>query len=136
GIDFAWRFNGDGRADVVEDGAYQSGSDTDANEGDVFQVAVVNGRVQYLQNGSIIYESSRRPSYPLAFAAALGTVGTPLTDARIDTSGRDFVGTTGRYDSGSAGRYDSSSYDSTAFADLDRNRDGVLTRAEFNGTAR
>src|SRR5207253_3527947 len=110
----------------------------------VFQVAVVNGRVQYLQNASIIYESSRRPSFPLAFAAALGTVGTPLTDARIDTSGRDFVGTTGRYDSGttgrydsgSAGRYDSSSYDSTSFAALDRNRDGVLTIGEFNVTAR
>jgi hypothetical protein len=127
-IDFAWRFNGNGRADVIENGAYQPGSDTTANEGDIFQVAVTNGRVQYIQNANVIHESSRRPGYPLAFAAALGTVGTRVTDARIDTSGRGVVGTTGRYDSS----YD----DSTAFDDLDRNRNGYLTRAEFEGTAR
>src|SRR5262245_26102356 len=130
-IDFAWRFNGNGWADVIEDGAYQSNSDTEATAGDVFQVAVVNGRVQYLRNGSIIHESSRRPSYPLAFAAALGTLGTRLTSARIDTSGRNIVGTSGRYN---PSYNDSTYYDERAFDDLDRNRNGVITRAEFDGS--
>lgn len=125
-LDFAWRFNGNGWADVIEHGAYQSDSDTEVEAGDTFQIAVTNGRVQYIRNGSVIHESSRRPAYPLAFAAVLGTVGTRLTDARLDTSGRGIVGT--------SGRYDSSYFDS--FTDLDRNRNGVLTRAEFDGTAR
>jgi hypothetical protein len=127
-IDFAWRFNGNGQADVIEHGAYQPNSDTEANQGDMFQVAAVNGRVQYIRNGSVIHESSRRATYPLTFTASLGTVGTRVTNARIDTSGRNFVGT--------SGRDDSSSFDSTSFADLDRNRNGFLTRDEFNGTPR
>ena len=132
-IDFAWRFNGNGWADVVENGAYQPNSDTEADAGDLFQVAMVNGRVQYLRNGSIVHESSRRPSYPLAFAAALGTLGARLTDARIDTSGRNIVGTSGRYNPS----YNDSSYsDTPAFDDLDRNRNGVITRAEFDGNDR
>jgi len=84
--------------------------------------------VQYIRNGSIIHESARRATYPLAFMAALGTVGARVTNARIDTSGGNFVGT--------SGRYDSSNVDATSFADLDRNRNGVLTRAEFNGSWR
>lgn len=127
-IDFAWRFNGNGRADVIERGGYQPNSDTEANQGDMFQVAVANGRVQYIRNGSIIHESSRRATYPLAFTAALGTVGTRVTNARIDTSGGSFVGT--------SGRYDSSNVDATSFVDLDRNRNGFLTRGEFNGPSR
>ena len=127
-IDFAWRFNGNGQADVIERGAYQPNSDAEANQGDMFQIAVSNSRVQYIRNGSIIHESARRATYPLAFMAALGTVGARVTNARIDTSGGNFVGT--------SGRYDSSNVDATSFADLDRNRNGVLTRAEFNGSWR
>jgi PA-IL-like protein len=99
-IDFAWRFNGNGRADVIERGAYQPNSDAQANQGDMFQVAAVNGRVQYIRNGSVVHESSRRATYPLAFTAALGTVGARVTNARIDTSGRNVVGTSGRYRNG------------------------------------
>ena len=127
-IDFAWRFNGNGRADVIERGAYQPNSDTEAYPGDMFRVAAVNGRVQYIRNGSIIHESLRQATYPLAFTASLGTVGARVTNARIDTGGRNFVGT--------SGRYDSPSFDSESFADLDRNRNGFLTPAEFNGTSR
>lgn len=126
-IDFAWRFNGNGRADVIERGAYQPNSDAEANQGDMFQVAAVNGRVQYIRNGSVVHESSRRATYPLAFTAALGTVGARVTNARIDTSGRNLVGT--------SGRYNSSDFDATSFVDLDRDRNGFLTRAEFNGTS-
>src|SRR5262249_42645787 len=39
-IDFAFRFNGDGRTDVLEDGVFQEGADTTCAAGDVFRVAV------------------------------------------------------------------------------------------------
>src|SRR5688572_33433149 len=45
-IDFAFRFNGAGWADVLENGLYQSGGDTPYAAGDVFRVEVVGGRVQ------------------------------------------------------------------------------------------
>src|SRR5918992_5262470 len=38
-IDFAFRFNGAGRVDVMEKGVYQSGGDTPYAAGDVFRVA-------------------------------------------------------------------------------------------------
>ena len=130
-IDFAWRFNGNGIADVIEDGAYRANSDTEANTGDSFQIAVVNNRVQYLKNGRVIVESQRRANYSLAFAVALGSVGSRLAEVRIDTSGRDFVGTSGRSRSPNN---DYGSYE-RSFDDLDLNRNGSINRAEFNGTA-
>ena len=45
-IDFAFRFNGIGAADVMENGVYRPGADTSYVAGDVFRVAIVNGRVQ------------------------------------------------------------------------------------------
>ena len=60
-IDFAFGFNGDGRADVLEDGVFQEGTDTTCEEGDVFRVAVVDGRVRYVKNGRILHESRRSP---------------------------------------------------------------------------
>ena len=50
-IDFAFRFNGAGWADVLENGTY-AGGDTPYETGDVFRVAIVGGRVQYFRNGS------------------------------------------------------------------------------------
>src|SRR5688572_61165 len=52
-IDFAFRFNGAGSADVLENGAY-AGGDTVYAAGDVFRVAVVGGRVQYKRNGLLL----------------------------------------------------------------------------------
>ena len=46
-VDFAFRFNGSGYADVLESGAYQPGGDTTYVPGDVFRIAIVGGRVQY-----------------------------------------------------------------------------------------
>src|SRR5688572_7315580 len=56
-IDFAWRFNGGGWADVLEGGLYQSGGDTPYAAGDVFRVAVVGGKIQYSRNGTLLRES-------------------------------------------------------------------------------
>src|SRR5918999_4223328 len=43
-IEFAFRFNGAGRADVMESGIYQGG-DTTYVVGDLFRIVVVNGRM-------------------------------------------------------------------------------------------
>src|SRR5687767_11134290 len=48
-IDFAFRFNANDMADVMENGQYQGG-DTDYAVGDRFRIAVVNGRVVYMKN--------------------------------------------------------------------------------------
>ena len=64
-IDFAFRFNGAGYADVLESGAYQLGGDTTYTTGDVFRIAIVGGRVQYSKNGQFLRESAAAPGYPL-----------------------------------------------------------------------
>src|SRR5262249_55896008 len=107
-IDFAFRFNGAGEVDVQENGAFQS-KNTTYHAGDTFTIAVVDGRVQYLKNGSIVHESQKVPQYPLVFAVALGTVGGTIADARIETKGRSLA------------ESNYSGYPSDAFAALDRN---------------
>jgi hypothetical protein len=72
-MDFAFRFNGAGAADVVENGTYRGG-DTSYAAGDVFRIAIVNGRVQYLKNGAVLFESQQPPRFPLAAALSLGDV--------------------------------------------------------------
>jgi hypothetical protein len=123
-IDFAFRFNGNGYADVMENGSYQPDSDTEADEGDVFRIAVVRGRVQYIKNGRLLHESQRSPRYPLVFAAALGTVGAQVADARIES----------RY--GALTTTDQYGNDPRTFSNLDRNRDGVISRSEWSGSSR
>jgi hypothetical protein len=82
-IDFAFRFNGGGWADVIENGLYQSGGDTPYVPGDVFRVAVVAGKVQYSRNGVVLHESQTAPQYPLVFDASLATLGATIVNARI-----------------------------------------------------
>jgi EF hand domain-containing protein len=123
-IDFAFRFNGNGWADVVENGSYQPDSDTESGEGDVFRIAVVRGRVQYVKNGRLLHESRRAPRYPLVFTAALGTTRASVADARMETRYGAFT-TTDRYGA-----------DSATFSSLDRNRDGVISRSEWSGSIR
>jgi hypothetical protein len=81
-IDFGFRFNGFGGADVLENGVY-AGGDTPYAAGDVFRVAVVNGRVQYSRNGKYMMESARVPQYPLLLDVSLGTVGATVRNARM-----------------------------------------------------
>ena len=69
-IDFAFRFNGAGYADVLESGTYQFGGDTTYVTGDVFRIAVENGRVSYLKNGKAFYTS--RVSAPAVLRAEIG----------------------------------------------------------------
>ena len=130
-IDFAFRFNGSGRADVLENGSYEAGSDTTYNAGDVFRVAIVAGRVQYSKNGSVLYESRRAPHYPLVLATSLGTVGATVRNARIETDVRAFTNNNDRSDRDGYSRDESS-----RLSTLDRNRDGVISRAEWDGPRR
>ncbi len=83
-IDFAFRFNGAGWADVLESGQYQSGGDTPYAAGDVFRVAVVGGKIQYSHNGILLRESQTAvPQYPLQLDVSLESVGTTVHNARI-----------------------------------------------------
>jgi hypothetical protein len=80
-IDFAFRFNGAGWADVIENGAYQPGGDTPYAAGDRFRVAVINGRVQYFRNGQFLTESAATPQYPLLLDVSLLSLGATVNDA-------------------------------------------------------
>ncbi len=123
-IDFAVRFNANDTADVMENGQYQGG-DTDYAVGDRFRIAVVNGRVVYMKNGGVVFQSRQSPRYPMVLAAALGTSGATIRNARIDTSNRAF--TDDNY-------YNES--DRYAFDRIDSNNDGVIARREWTGTRR
>jgi len=82
-IDFAFRFNGGGWADVLENGIYQSGGDTPYATGDVFRIAVVDGKVEYSRNGIVLHVSPTAPQYPLVLDASLSTLGATIANARI-----------------------------------------------------
>ena len=83
-IDFAFRFNGAGWADVLESGVYQPGGDTPYAAGDVFSVAVVGGKIQYSRNGTLLRESqTASPQYPLLLDVSLGSLGATVQHARI-----------------------------------------------------
>ena len=84
-IDFGFRFNGAGYADVLEDGVY-AGGDTTYTAGDVFRVAVVDGRVQYSKNGHYLRESARAPQFPLLLDTSLLSAGATVRDARLAAS--------------------------------------------------
>jgi hypothetical protein len=51
----------------------------------------MGGRVRYMQNGNVIFESRQRARYPLVFGVALGTMGLSVRDARIETNNRAFT---------------------------------------------
>lgn len=80
-IDFAFRFNGGGSADVIESGVYRAGGDTDYAPGDRFRVSVVNGRVRYSKNGLFLTESTTPVEYPLALDVSLLSMGATVHDA-------------------------------------------------------
>jgi hypothetical protein len=82
-VDFAFRFNGAGWADVLENGAYQAGGDTVYNAGDVFRIAAIGGRVQYFRNGVFLRESLKTPQYPLQLDASLGSIGATIRNAKL-----------------------------------------------------
>jgi len=125
-IDYAFRFNGNDFADVMENGQYQGG-DTDYAPGDRFRIAVVGGRVRYMKNGDVLLESRRASRYPLVFETAFGTIGASLRNARMETSNRAFTSNDDYNEYDRYARNDS-------FYSLDRNGDGVISRREWTGS--
>lgn len=85
-IDFAFRFNGAGWADVLENGVYQAGGDTEYKAGDVLRVGIVGGQVRYSINGRFLRESTRAPQYPLRLDVSLGSLGASVRDAVLVAS--------------------------------------------------
>jgi hypothetical protein len=81
-IDFGFRFNGGGYADVLENGIY-AGGDTTYAAGDVFRISLANGRIQYSKNGQYLKESSLTPQLPLLLDTSLLTIGATVNDAVI-----------------------------------------------------
>ena len=84
-IDFGFRFNGGGYADVLEDGVY-AGGDTTYTAGDVFRIGVVDGRVEYSKNGHYLKESAHVPQLPLLLDTSLLTTDATVRDARLAMS--------------------------------------------------
>jgi EF hand domain-containing protein len=124
-IDFALRFNANDTVDVMENGQYQGG-DSYYQPGDRFRIAVIGGRVRYMQNGNVIFQSRQAPRSPLVFAVALGTMGSSVRSARMETNSRAF--TNDDYYN------EPDRYARDSFNRLDRNDDGVVTRREWQGT--
>jgi len=81
-IDFGFRFNGGGGADVLENGVY-AGGDTPYAAGDVFRISIANGRVQYSRNGHYLMESAHVPQLPLLLDSSLLSMGASIRDAVI-----------------------------------------------------
>jgi hypothetical protein len=81
-VDFAFRFNGAGSADVLESGTYVGG-DTVYAAGDVFRVGIVNGKVQYSRNGVVLLERTTNLQYPLSLDTALISAGATVRNATI-----------------------------------------------------
>jgi hypothetical protein len=83
-IDFAFRFNGAGQADVLQNGIYVGG-DTSYAVGDVFRIAVVGGTVLFSRNGSVVLERTTPVTYPLIVDTALANIGSALRGAVIES---------------------------------------------------
>jgi hypothetical protein len=81
-VDFAFRFNGAGWADVLESGTYVGG-DTTYAVGDVFRVAVVGGTIQFSRNGTILLERTTPVTYPLLLDTAVASVGATVRGAVV-----------------------------------------------------
>jgi hypothetical protein len=70
-----------GRVEVRELGAYRA--DAPLAAGDVLRIAVQNGVVTYLKNGTVLYTSAVAPSYPLLVDTAFYDLNTTVSNAVI-----------------------------------------------------
>jgi len=79
-IKFALRFS-PGIVEVRELGAYRA--DWRFTPGAVYEIKVEDGQVEYYENGTLKYTSTRAASYPLIVDSTIGTVGAGLQNAII-----------------------------------------------------
>ena len=80
-IDFAIKLTELGVADVRENNTYKA--ETPYRTGDVFRIADESGVVKYYHNGSLMYVSERRPTYPLIADAVFIGAGAKIDNAVI-----------------------------------------------------
>ena len=80
-IDFAIKLTEFSVAEVRENNTYKA--ETPYRSGDVFRIADESGVVKYYHNGSLIYVSQQRPSYPLIADAVLIGQGARIDNAVI-----------------------------------------------------
>lgn len=81
-IDFAFRFNGAGWADVLENGTY-AGGDASYAAGDVFRVTLVGEQVRFSRNGIVLLERPASVTYPLVLDTALASAGATIRSAHL-----------------------------------------------------
>jgi hypothetical protein len=84
-IDYAFRLNGAGWADVIENGVYQGG-DTPYAAGDIFRIAIAGSRIQYIRNGVVLLERQKTIQYPMLLDVTLATMGATIRDAVVAVS--------------------------------------------------
>lgn len=80
-IDFAIKLTELSVADVRENNSYKA--ETPYQSGDVFRIADESGVVKYYHNGSLMYVSQRKPSYPLIADVVLIGQGASINNAVI-----------------------------------------------------
>jgi hypothetical protein len=80
-IDYAFTFWTTGTWDIRERGVYKFEGDYAA--GDVFRVSVEGGVVKYYQNNVVVYMSATPPTYPLGFDTTMYTIGSKVSNAKI-----------------------------------------------------
>jgi hypothetical protein len=80
-IDFAF-VQDNGSLAIYEDGQVAAGS-WSWSETDELRIQVTNGVVTYLQNGKLLYTSTKTPTFPLVFDASLYYPNTTLTGVFI-----------------------------------------------------
>jgi hypothetical protein len=81
GINFGLMLWPDGGVSVHERGAYRT--ETRSAKGDTLGIAIRQGKVVYLKNGTVFYQSSASPSYPLRASAALMSMGATATNVAL-----------------------------------------------------
>ncbi len=87
-IDFGWRLNANGAAQVIEGGTVRFTDGANWATTDVFRVEVfeVAGtpQVRYLKNGATVFTSAQAVTYPLTFDSAFDQAGGTLTGIALD----------------------------------------------------
>ena len=86
-IDYAvLSFIAGGTVDIYEGGTLVNQGFGTYAAGDVFEVAVTGGVVTYLKNGSLLYTSTRTPTFPLLFDGSLYSTGATLDNVTLTSS--------------------------------------------------
>lgn len=78
----------------VREGSWALQANTLAKAGDVFRIAVVNGQVRYMKNGTVFFTSPTAMSvyqYPLAVFASLWSFGATVSNANLSSPGWAFA---------------------------------------------